>query len=67
MKNLKRLILNSLLVLLAPAAGWSIAMTGGNFEMTKDLAGATGPAQAPTVNSADYALTFAWGEPVAGT
>ena len=68
MKSLKRLLLNSLWILVTPAWVWPIAMTsqGGDYVMTKDLLGASGPEGLPTANSADYAVAFAWGESAAG-
>ena len=40
-------------------------MTGGAYEMTKDLVGAIGPDGSPTMNSQDYSMASAAGEPAA--
>jgi len=66
MKTLKRLLLNSLCVVLVSAAGWPIDMMGGNYEMTKDLVGAASPDGVPTMNSTDFSMASAAGEPLAG-
>src|SRR5471032_2875840 len=66
MKILERFLLNSLLVVLISGAGWPIAMTGGTYEMTKDLYGAGGPAVVPTIDSTDFSIASAAGEPLAG-
>jgi len=65
MKILKRLLLNSLLLSLVSAAGWPVEMTGGIYDLTKDLSGASGPA-ASTINSTDFSMASAFGEESAG-
>jgi hypothetical protein len=63
MRNLKRLLLNSFLLVAVAAAGWAADMTGGDYEMTKDVMGVCG---SPYLVSTDYSMAFAWGEPMGG-
>jgi len=66
MPNLKRLLLSSLAVFLVGSAARAIDMTGGTYEMTKDVVGAAGPEAMPTMNSQDYSIASAAGEMAAG-
>jgi hypothetical protein len=63
MRNLKRLLLNNLLVSLIAAVASADTMSGGAYTIIKDLAGASGNALAA---SSSYTLAYAWGEPVSG-
>src|SRR5260221_9064328 len=66
MGSLKKLLLNNLLLLFTASTIWAGQMSGGDFVITKDLLGAVGPADSPTIASADFSLAFAWGEPASG-
>src|SRR6266487_3562623 len=63
MKSLKRLLLHSVLVGLFATAAWADQLSGGSYTITKDLQGATGTS---LMNSTNYGLAMAWGEPVSG-
>ena len=66
MRNLKRLLLSSVAVVWVTGLCAADQMSGGDFVITKDLFGAAGPTDGPTITSANYTLGYAWGEPVSG-